>query len=403
MAKTSVVRRSPEPSSEFKAKGEGLNYRHLLDGLSKQLAFNEAVVVTTLPRGTLQIAQPARLSETFVKDYGREFHLEDRLTWQSILANRPIAAAEAFKQPEESRYVREFLRMHGLRYAIAAPIAAPVFEGYPGAIHLYRGEEHGAFSQADLHKLTAFARQLDDMVDKVRATRPKHGTCAVDVGLTARPKVRQFLFDGQVRELYAGGEFESLDHRLRDELLHWARQELHRANGELLKSDRVKLPDSKGDLWTFRVVVFRQYPAVGEGPFVLFCMQPSCGDWGTIRASDFQADSELARLIPALKFMKQEFRRGPTLGEIAKTVHLSPFHFHRRFTELLGLTPKHYMLECQIHEAKAQLLARKKDLAQIAADCGFAHQSHFTSRFKQATGLTPTKWRRIALETRARS
>jgi AraC family transcriptional regulator len=42
------------------------------------------------------------------------------------------------------------------------------------------------------------------------------------------------------------------------------------------------------------------------------------------------------------------------------------------------------------------LLAREKDLIDIAADCGFAHQSHFTSRFKQATGLTPTKWRRQA-------
>ena len=87
---------------------------------------------------------------------------------------------------------------------------------------------------------------------------------------------------------------------------------------------------------------------------------------------------------------------GPTLTEIARQVHLSPFHFHRRFAELLGLTPKHYLLECQITQAKQELLARKKELAQIATDCGFAHQSHFTSRFKQATGLTPTRWRRLA-------
>jgi AraC family transcriptional regulator len=96
--------------------------------------------------------------------------------------------------------------------------------------------------------------------------------------------------------------------------------------------------------------------------------------------------------------MQAEFHRSPTLNEIAKTVHLSPFHFHRRFAQLLGITPKHFLLECQIHEAKTQLLARKKSLAQIATDCGFAHQSHFTSRFKQATGLTPTRWRRLATE-----
>jgi AraC family transcriptional regulator len=43
-------------------------------------------------------------------------------------------------------------------------------------------------------------------------------------------------------------------------------------------------------------------------------------------------------------------------------------------------------------------MERKVALAEIAAECGFAHQSHFTSRFKQATGLTPTRWRRFATE-----
>jgi len=115
-----------------------------------------------------------------------------------------------------------------------------------------------------------------------------------------------------------------------------------------------------------------------------------------LRSEDFDADQELSRLVPALKFMQQEFHRGPTLQEIAKTVHLSPFHFHRRFTELLGITPKHFLLDCQIEQAKEQLVGREKELSEIATACGFAHQSHFTSRFKQATGLTPTRWRRLA-------
>ena len=65
---------------------------------------------------------------------------------------------------------------------------------------------------------------------------------------------------------------------------------------------------------------------------------------------------------------------------------------------LLGLTPKQFLLDCQIHLAKSELLSGEKELAQIAKDCGFAHQSHFTSRFKQSTGLTPTRWRRMASE-----
>ena len=116
-----------------------------------------------------------------------------------------------------------------------------------------------------------------------------------------------------------------------------------------------------------------------------------------MRPVDLQADPEITRLLPTLKFMQQEFQRGPTLNEIAAKAHLSPFHFHRRFTEQLGLTPKHFLLSCQIHHARKLLMERKTPLAEIAAICGFAHQSHFTSRFKQATGYTPTRWRKMAL------
>jgi len=191
-----------------------------------------------------------------------------------------------------------------------------------------------------------------------------------------------------------------LDERLRQNILDDARRRFEHVNGRDLVADRVPLPDSRGDLWNFRVVTHKEYPALSNGPVVFFCLQPACGDWHALRAVDFQADNEVARLIPALKFMREQFHRGPTLVEIAKTVHLSPFHFHRRFTELLGITPKHFLLDCQIQQAKKDLLERNKDLIKIATECGFAHQSHFTSRFKQATGLTPTRWRRMALEAR---
>jgi len=182
-------------------------------------------------------------------------------------------------------------------------------------------------------------------------------------------------------------------------MTEYARFRLGHVNGKQLESDRVSLPDSRGDLRHFRVVIHRTYPALGDGPYVFFCLQPACDDWGTLRSTDFQADAEVSRLVPAIKFIRDNFKRGPTLTEIARVVHLSPFHFHRRFTELFGITPKHFMLDCQIEQAKAELLSRTKDLAEIAAECGFAHQSHFTSRFKQATGLTPTRWRRVASES----
>jgi AraC-like DNA-binding protein len=181
-------------------------------------------------------------------------------------------------------------------------------------------------------------------------------------------------------------------------MIQHAQHRLSTLNGDVVPADRLQLPDSRGDLWIFRAVTFRKYPALGDGPFVFFSLQPEAWEWDAVRGSEVQADPEMSRLIPAVKFMHDEFGRSPTLDEIAAKAHLSPFHFHRRFTDLLGQTPKHFLLACQIHRSKELLVERKKELAEIAKECGFAHQSHFTSRFKQATGLTPTRWRRLAAD-----
>lgn len=103
-------------------------------------------------------------------------------------------------------------------------------------------------------------------------------------------------------------------------------------------------------------------------------------------------NKEQQRMLPAANFMRENWRRGPSLGEIARTVHYSPFYFHREFHRIMGLTPKRFMLDLQIQKAKACLLERM-ELGAIARECGFAQQSHFSNRFKMVTGQRPTQWR----------
>jgi AraC-like DNA-binding protein len=395
--KTIAPRESRDLNSLLKsAKGEALPYRLIFDAISHVIPFTEALIVTSLPRGGLQIAQPQRLPDSLVKAYSKEFHLMDRPTWQAIAKHRAVRARECWPagEYETSRYYTEFLQGQGFGYAAVAPLSAPVLDGYPGAIQVYRAESQGAFSDQDLHELSNAARDVDQAIVRLRAAR-QSPSCSYSA---ARPDFRQFIFDNQLR-LQLPKVNPNLDPRLMAKMLEHARIRLGHVNGKQVTSDRVSLPDSRGDLWNFRVVLHRSYPALGDGPFVFFCIQPDSVDWSALRPGDFQADKELSRLIPAMKFMRDEFHRGPTLHEIARQVQLSPFHFHRRFTERLGITPKHFLLDCQIALAKSQLVAREKNLAAIATECGFAHQSHFTSRFKQATGLTPTRWRRMAKES----
>jgi AraC family transcriptional regulator len=104
---------------------------------------------------------------------------------------------------------------------------------------------------------------------------------------------------------------------------------------------------------------------------------------------------EATRLLPAARYIKENYSRNPSLGEIAAAVHLSPFHFHRIFRRVFGVTPHQVVTECQIEQAKKLIAQRLTPMAEIASACGFAHQSHFCSRFRQVVGMSPMKWLRM--------
>src|ERR1051326_8529123 len=97
-------RRGADVSSELKnVKGDSVPFRQVFDQLSKTLDFSEGLVVTSLPRGSLQIAQPARVREGLLRDYSHEFHAEDRPTWQTTMTAKPLSASDCWKDASQSR------------------------------------------------------------------------------------------------------------------------------------------------------------------------------------------------------------------------------------------------------------------------------------------------------------
>src|SRR5687767_6916988 len=110
-----------------------------------------------------------------------------------------------------------------------------------------------------------------------------------------------------------------------------------------------------------------------------------------MNAGETGTNSADVRLQSAMAYIQREFRRGPTLPEIARAAHLSPYHFHRMFRVAFGKTPKQVMVELQIAEAQKLMLAGVP-LAKTAKRAGFAQQSHLSTRFKKVTGLTPGQW-----------
>jgi AraC family chemosensory pili system transcriptional regulator ChpD len=64
----------------------------------------------------------------------------------------------------------------------------------------------------------------------------------------------------------------------------------------------------------------------------------------------------------------------------------------RQFEQAYGLPLHAYHLHLRLLEAKRRLRTGVP-IAAVAADLGFADQSHLHRRFKGAFGMTPGEWR----------
>ncbi len=80
-----------------------------------------------------------------------------------------------------------------------------------------------------------------------------------------------------------------------------------------------------------------------------------------------------------------------SLRELAAEVGMNRFQLIRAFARRYGVTPYAYFLDRRVERAR-RLVATGRQLAAVAAECGFADQSHLTRHFKRIVGVTPGEY-----------
>jgi AraC family transcriptional regulator len=82
-----------------------------------------------------------------------------------------------------------------------------------------------------------------------------------------------------------------------------------------------------------------------------------------------------------------------TLDELAGVVHMSPYHFSRRFKRSTGLSPHQYVVRKRVERAKELLTNTELTLFEVAISVGFADQSHLAKHTKRLLGVSPKSLR----------
>ncbi|MFC4101309.1 helix-turn-helix domain-containing protein [Paenibacillus xanthanilyticus] len=82
------------------------------------------------------------------------------------------------------------------------------------------------------------------------------------------------------------------------------------------------------------------------------------------------------------------------LDDMARSLHISPFHVSHLFKEATGITITEYIGTRRIHQAVRLLTTTNKPVSLIAEEVGLMNSSYFCKLFKSHLGITPHQYRK---------
>lgn len=99
------------------------------------------------------------------------------------------------------------------------------------------------------------------------------------------------------------------------------------------------------------------------------------------------------RIAEAIAYIKRNFKEQPSLNDIAESIHLSPYHFQRLFTDWAGVSPKKFIQYISIEYAKQLLKEKRATLFETAYQTGLSGTSRLHDLFINIEGMTPGEFK----------
>jgi AraC-like DNA-binding protein len=102
------------------------------------------------------------------------------------------------------------------------------------------------------------------------------------------------------------------------------------------------------------------------------------------------------RAVETALWIDAQSNREIELEDAAAQAGVSPFHFLRLFSSVLGVTPHQYLVRSRLRHAARLLADDERAVTDVAYDVGFADLSNFVRTFHRAAGVSPLKFRQAS-------
>ncbi|MEV0589249.1 helix-turn-helix domain-containing protein [Nonomuraea sp. NPDC050310] len=124
------------------------------------------------------------------------------------------------------------------------------------------------------------------------------------------------------------------------------------------------------------------------------------------------AEAQVARLLvrpgtgdalaPVLNWAREHLDQPLTVADFAQAARMSERTLARRFRDVVGLTPKQWLLQQRVRLAQELLETSDETIDRIARRTGFGAAANFRHHFRRLTGQSPKTYRHVFRDRAAR-
>jgi AraC-like DNA-binding protein len=114
-----------------------------------------------------------------------------------------------------------------------------------------------------------------------------------------------------------------------------------------------------------------------------------CGEQGGRVRQIGLADSRLAQVSHAIRWIRQHYAEPVSVDELARLATMSVSSFHRHFRAVTAMTPIQFQKQIRLQEARTRLLADADNVAAIGFAVGYESPSQFNREYSRLFGAPP--------------
>lgn len=109
-----------------------------------------------------------------------------------------------------------------------------------------------------------------------------------------------------------------------------------------------------------------------------------------------QSNSAANKIARAIKYIRDNYRAGLLVTEVAREVGMSESSFYQKFREITGITPLQYQKTLRLMEAHTLLSLDGYSVSDAAFAVGYESANHFSRDYSKKFGIPPKEAKFIA-------